>query len=228
MNKNNIEICASTIQSAVNAKVGGATRIEICDNLEGGGTTPSYATIKYCVKELGLETNVLVRPRAGDFFYSEEEFEVICNDVEMCKELGANSVVVGFLKENGELDAERLVKVVKLASPMKVVCHRAFDACVNKEEAIEQIINAGCSKVLTSGGAPTSEEGIDGLAKIVKQVNGRIGVIAASGVTSENVIKIVKGTGVKEVHGPCKVLIDTYSLTSVKEVERFINVLKQL
>lgn len=223
-----IEICASTIQSAVNAKAGGATRIEICDNLEGGGTTPSYATIEYCIKELGLETNVLVRPRAGDFFYSEEEFVVICKDVEMCKQLGANSVVVGFLKESGELDAERLERVVKIASPMKVVCHRAFDACVNKEEAIEQIINAGCSKVLTSGGAPTSEDGIDGLAKIVKQVNGRIGVIAASGVTSENVIKIVKGTGVKEVHSPCKVLIDTYSLTSVKEVERFIDVVKQL
>lgn len=223
-----IEICASTIQSAVNAKLGGATRIEICDNLEGGGTTPSYATIEYCVKELELETNVLVRPRAGNFFYSEEEFAVICKDVEMCKQLGANSVVVGFLKENGELDAERLNKVVKIASPMKVVCHRAFDACVNKEEAIEQIIKVGCSKVLTSGGAPTSEEGIDGLAKIIKQVNGRIGVIAASGVNFENVKKIVKGAGVKEVHSPCKLLIDNYSLTSVKEVEKFIDVVKKL
>lgn len=228
MNKNNIEICASTIQSAVNAKAGGATRIEICDNLEGGGTTPSYATIEYCINELGLETNVLVRPRAGDFFYSEEEFAVICRDVEMCKQLGANSVVVGFLKENGELDTERIEKVVKIASPMMVVCHRAFDACVNKEEAIEQIINAGCSKVLTSGGAPTSAEGIDGLAKIVKQVNGRIGVIAASGVNSENVTKIVKESGVKEVHSPCKVLIDNYSLTSVKEVQKFIDVVKHL
>lgn len=228
MNKKDIEICASTIQSAVNAKAGGATRIEICDNLEGGGTTPSYATIEYCIKELGLETNVLVRPRAGDFYYSEEEFAVICKDVEMCKQLGANSVVVGFLKESGELDAERLEKVVNIASPMKVVCHRAFDACVNKEEAIEQIVNAGCSKVLTSGGAPTSEEGIDGLANIVKQVNGRIGVISASGVNTENVAKIVKGSGVKEVHSPCKVLIDNYSLTSVKEVEKFIDVLKQL
>ena len=217
-----IEICASTIQSAVNAKAGGATRIEICDNLESGGTTPSYATIEYCVKELGLETNVLVRPRAGYFFYSEEEFAVICKDVEMCKQLGANSVVVGFLKENGELDAERLEKVVKIANPMKVVCHRAFDACVNKEEAIEQIIKAGCSKVLTSGGAPTSEEGIKGLAKIVKQINGRIGVIAASGVTSDNVVKIIKGTGVKEVHSPCKRLVDNYSLTDEKEVRRFI------
>ncbi len=228
MNKNNIEICASTIQSAVNAKAGGATRIEICDNLEGVGTTPSYATIEYCINELGLETNVLVRPRAGDFFYSEEEFAVICRDVEMCKQLGANSVVVGFLKENGELDAERIEKVVKIASPMMVVYHRAFDACVNKEEAIEQIINAGCSKVLTSGGAPTSAEGIDGLAKIVKQVNGRVGVIAASSVNSENVTKIVKESGVKEVHSPCKVLIDNYSLTSVKEVQKFIDVVKHL
>lgn len=223
-----IEICASTIQSAVNAKAGGATRIEICDNLEGGGTTPSYATIEYCVKELGLETNVLVRPRAGDFFYSEEEFVVICKDVEMCRQLGANSVVVGFLKDNGELDAERLEKVVKIAHPMKVVCHRAFDACVNKGEAIEQIINAGCSKVLTSGGASTSEEGIGSLAKIVKQVNGRIGVIAASGVNAENVTKIVRESGVKEVHSPCKVLLENYSLTSVKEVEKFIDVVKQL
>lgn len=228
MNKKDIEICASTIQSAVNAKAGGATRIEICDNLEGGGTTPSYATIEYCVKELGLETNVLVRPRAGDFFYSEEEFAVICKDVEMCKHLGANSVVVGFLKQNGELDSERLEKIVRIAQPMKVVCHRAFDACVNKEEAIEQIIKVGCSKVLTSGGAPTSEEGIKGLSKIVMQVNGRIGVIAASGVNSDNVAKIVKETGVKEVHSPCKVLIDNYSLTSVKEVEKFIDIVKQL
>ena len=223
-----IEICASTIQSAVNAKAGGATRIEICDNLEGGGTTPSYATIEYCVKELGLETNVLVRPRAGDFAYSEEEFAVICKDVEMCKQLGANSAVVGFLKKNGELDAERLEMVVKIASPMKVVCHRAFDACANKEVAIEQIINAGCSKVLTSGGAPTSAEGIDSLAKIVKQVDGRIGVIAASGVNSENVTKIIRESGVQEVHSPCKVLVDNYSLTSVKEVEKFIGVVTRL
>ncbi len=228
MNKKDIEICASTIQSAVNAKAGGAIRIEICDNLEGGGTTPSYATIEYCVKELGLETNVLVRPRAGDFFYSEEEFAVICKDVKMCKQLGANSVVVGFLKENGELDAERLEKVVKIAQPMKVVCHRSFDACTNKEKAIEQIIKAGCSKVLTSGGAPTSEEGIEGLAKIVKQVNGRIGIIAASGVTSDNVVKIIKESGIKEVHSPCKVLIDNYSLTSAKEVEKFIHVVSYL
>ena len=221
-----IEICASTIQSAVNAKAGGATRIEICDNLEAGGTTPSYATIEYCIKE--LETNVLVRPRAGDFVYTAEEFEVICKDVAMCKKLGANSVVVGILKDNGELDAEKLEKIVKIATPMKVVCHRAFDACVNKEEAIEQIIQAGCSKVLTSGGAPTSEEGIEGLARIVKQVKGRIGVIAASGVTSANVTKIIKKSGVKEVHSPCKVLIDNYSLTDVKEVQKFIETIKQI
>lgn len=222
-----IEICASTIQSAVNARAGGATRIEICDNLEAGGTTPSYATIEYCIKELKLETNVLVRPRAGDFVYTAEEFEVICKDVAMCKKLGANSVVVGFLKDNGELDAEKLEKIVKIANPMKVVCHRAFDACVNKEEAIEKIIQAGCSKVLTSGGAPTSEEGIEGLARIVKQVKGRIGVIAASGVTSDNVARIIKGTGVKEVHSPCKVLIDNYSISSVQEVEKFIKVVSQ-
>lgn len=222
-----IEICASTIQSAVNAKAGGATRVEICDNLEAGGTTPSYATIEYCIKELKLETNVLVRPRAGDFVYSKEEFEVICRDVAMSKQLGANSVVVGFLKENGELDADRLEKIVQIAKPMKVVCHRAFDACVNKDEAIEQIIQAGCSKILTSGGAPTSEEGIEGLARIVKQANGRIGVIAASGVTSENVERIIKGSGVKEVHSPCKVLIDNYSISSVQEVEKFIKVVSQ-
>lgn len=222
-----IEICASTIQSAVNAKLGGASRIEICDNLEAGGTTPSYATIEYCIKDLKLETNVLVRPRAGDFVYSNEEFEVICRDVALCKQLGANSVVVGFLKENGELDVEKLEAIVKIAKPMKVVCHRAFDACVNKEEAIEQIIQAGCSKVLTSGGAPTSEEGIEGLARIVKQVNGRIGVIAASGVTSDNVENIIKGAGVMEVHSPCKVLIDNYSISSVQEVEKFIKVVSQ-
>lgn len=222
-----IEICASTIQSAVNAKAGGATRVEICDNLEAGGTTPSYATIEYCIKELKLETNVLVRPRAGDFVYSKEEFEVICRDVAMSKQLGANSVVVGFLKENGELDADRLEKIVQIAKPMKVVCHRAFDACVNKDEAIEQIIQAGCFRILTSGGAPTSEEGIEGLARIVKQANGRIGVIAASGVTSENVERIIKGSGVKEVHSPCKVLIDNYSISSVQEVEKFIKVVSQ-
>lgn len=223
-----IEICASTIKSAVNAKLGGATRIEICENLEAGGTTPSFATIEYCIKKLKLETNVLVRPRAGNFVYSDEEFEVICKDVQMCKQLGANSVVVGFLKDNGELDADRLEKIVQIAKPMKVVCHRAFDTCVNKEEAIEQIISVGCSKVLTSGGAPTSEQGVDGLNRIVKQVNGRIGVIAASGVTSDNVTKIVKGSGVREVHSPCKMLIDNYSITSVKEVERFIRVVSQL
>lgn len=217
-----VEICANSIQSAQNAVKGGASRVELCQNLNEGGTTPSLASIEYCVKKLHLRTHVLVRPRPGDFCYNDLEFETICRDVEYCKQVGAHAVVVGFLHEDGSVDVEKTRRVVELASPMDVTFHRAFDCCKNPFEALEQIISCGCHHLLTSGCEPTAEEGIDTLHKLVEQASGRISIIAASGIKSTNVCRIIAETGVREVHGSCKHLLGDVVETDVDEVKNLI------
>lgn len=200
-----IEICSPSRQSAVNAKAGGAKRIELCKELEIGGTTPSRDDIEYCVKELGLRTHVLVRPRGGDFCYTDAEFEQICSEVVMCREVGAHAVVVGFLTPEGRIDTEKTRRVVELASPMEVTFHRAFDEMTQDPlEALEQVIGCGCHRILTSGCKPSAELGIGTLRQLVDKAAGRITILAGAGITPSNASMIVSETGVTEVHGSCK------------------------
>lgn len=222
-----IEICANTIQSAVNAKAGGADRVEICDNWEAGGTTPSLATIEYCINQLNLETNVLIRPRRGDFIYTEEEFDVICNDVIHCREAGANSVVVGFLTKDLTLDYEKAKKIVDISGQMKVVFHRAIDICVDRDKAIESLIEIGCDKILTSGGENTAYEGMQGIMDTRKKYGSQLGIIAASGINCGNVVEIIKNTGISEIHSPCNKTSHN-NITSVEEVKKFIDLIKNI
>lgn len=216
-----IEICANSVQSAINADKAGADRIELCQNLNEGGTTPSYATIKYCVEHLSLKTMVLIRPRPGDFCYNEAEYEAIKNDVVMCRELGAYGVVVGFLDKNLDIDAIRTAEIVKLAKPMEVTFHRAFDRCRNWQIALEQIIECGCDRILTSGQYKTAPEGIENLRKIVGQANGRIAILAGSGVNSQNATTIIKETGVTEVHSSCKHIVENLQKTNIEESSKY-------
>lgn len=199
-----LEICVNSLQSALAAVEGGAHRIELCQDLASGGTTPSIGLVEYCAKTLGLETRVLIRPRSGDFTYSEPEIDVIKRDVMMCKQAGAAAVVVGFLTSSGEIDVELTREVVALAAPMEVTFHRAFDACADPEQALEQVISTGCHKLLTSGCAPTAMEGAHLLHRLVEQSQGRIDIIAAAGITPANVDEVVLLAGVSEVHGSCK------------------------
>ena len=151
-----IEICCGSIQSAANAKAGGAVRVELCQGLVEGGTTPSPATIQYAVRELGLKVFVLVRPRGGDFCYNELEVKTMEEDVAFCKEAGASGIVVGFLHPDGSIDTELTRRFVELSAPLPVTFHRAFDECADPLNALEQIIECGCARVLTSGCKPTA------------------------------------------------------------------------
>jgi len=204
MKKDQIEICCGSIQSAANAKAGGAVRVELCQGLVEGGTTPSPATIDYAVKELGLKVFVLVRPRGGDFCYNELEIRTMEEDVAYCKKAGVAGIVVGFLHPDGSIDTELTRHFVELSAPLPVTFHRAFDECKEPLKALEQIIDCGCKRILTSGCQPTAMEGADMLQQLVKQADGRITILAGSGVTPDNVLELKQKTGASEFHGSCK------------------------
>lgn len=224
MNKNQIEICCGSIQSAANAKAGGAVRVELCQGLVEGGTTPSPATIDYAVKELGLQVFVLVRPRGGDFYYNALEIKTMEEDVSYCKKAGAAGIVVGFLHPDGTIDTELTRRFVELSAPLPVTFHRAFDRCSEPLKALEKIIACGCKRILTSGCKPTAVEGADMLQQLVKQADGRITILAGSGITPDNVLELKQKTGATEFHGSCKMTRpDGAWETDVEAVKRMIN-----
>lgn len=200
-----IEICCGSIRSAANAKAAGAKRIELCQNLNEGGTTPSYAAIKQCVEELHLDVFVLVRPRPGDFVYNELEIKNMEEDVRICKQLGVAGIVVGFLREDGSIDTALTRRFVELAAPVPVTFHRAFDRCSDWRKSLEEVISCGCRRILTSGCQPTAMEGKEVLKELVTLAGDRITILAGSGVRPNNVRELVTYTGVREVHGSCKV-----------------------
>ena len=221
-----IEICCGSIQSAANAKVAGATRIELCQGLIEGGTTPSLATIDYAVRELGLRVFVLVRPRGGDFCYNELEIKTMEEDVEYCKKAGVAGIVVGFLHPDGSIDTELTRRFVKLSAPLPVTFHRAFDRCKEPLKALEEVIDCGCARILTSGCKPTAMEGSDMLQQLVKQADGRIKILAGSGITPENAAALKQQTGVPEIHGSCKITRpDGAWETDAEQVKKLLEVL---
>lgn len=208
-----VEICCNSIASAVAAKDGGANRIELCRDLECGGLTPSDEAIAYCTRRLGLRTHVLVRPRAGNFCYSEfEQMEMIAT-IKRCKELGAAAVVLGLLTEDGKVEVEVTRRLVQLAAPMEVTFHRAFDeAQQDPVEALWAVAAARCDRLLTSGQRCTALEG----AEIIHSLVGITGVkiLAGSGVSPQNVRRLVAASGVREVHGSCKKTLDDGTLVT--------------
>ena len=215
-----VEICCNSVLSARNAKQGGAYRIELCQALGEGGTTPSAAAIEYCVKELNLQTRVLIRPRGGNFAYNDDEMRVILRDVELAHKLGAHAVVIGFLTPDGDIDVVKTRMAVDAAEGMGITFHRAFDECRNPEEALEQIIDCGCHKLLTSGCKPTALEGAETIKKLVNQSAGRIDIIAASGIVATNAAEIVVLTEVNEIHGSFKKTVDGISVTDAEQVRQ--------
>lgn len=199
-----IELCCPSINSAINAKAAGADRIELCQSLNCGGVTPSYGAIAHCTQKLKIRTHVLIRPREGNFCYNEAELDTIRQDILACKQLGAAAVVIGFLHPDGTVDRQTTEEMVKLAAPMEVTFHRAFDECTDWPTQLETIIASGCHRVLTSGCSKDAYEGRHNLQQMVKQANGRITILAGCGVTPHNVQEIIADSGVTEVHGSCK------------------------
>jgi copper homeostasis protein len=223
--KNNIiqlEICAQSLTSALIAQEGGADRIELCMALEVGGLTPSPATLVEARRLLTIDICVLVRPRAGDFFYSDVEFDLIKKDIQFCKEHGMNGIVVGVLTENQEIDVPRMRELAALAKPMQVACHRAFDQTPDAFKAMEQLIDMGYDRILTSGQKDDVVAGKPLLKELIIKANGRIAIMPGNGVRVENMADILKTTGARDIHMTAKQLIvsgknsDTGSLFNMK------------
>ena len=222
-----LEVIGFNIESCMLAQAAGAQRIELCDNPGEGGTTPSYGFIKAARQHLQIELYPIIRPRGGDFFYSDAEFEVMKADVKICKELGCDGVVIGILNEDGTVDKERCKELVALAYPMGVTFHRAFDRVQNASQALEDIIEIGCERILTSGLVPAALDGAETLAALIKQADERIIIMPGSGVRADNIIELAQKTGAVEFHTSARINIDSrmnYINESMKESLKSVTV----
>jgi copper homeostasis protein len=195
-----LEICVYSIESALEAQAGGADRIELCDNPPQGGTTPSYGAILTARRALKCGLHVIVRPRGGDFLYSESEFDVMKNDIDACKTLGVHGVVIGLLLPDGRVDVPRTRELVQRAKPMSVTFHRAFDMTADPQQALEDVIDTGCARVLTSGQQPSAMEGRELIAKLVQQAGTRIIVMPGVAIREHNIAQLIRETGAREFH----------------------------
>jgi copper homeostasis protein len=204
-----IEIIGFNIQSCIAAQRAGADRIELCDNPGEGGTTPSYGFIKSAREKLSIDLFPIIRPRGGDFLYSDDEFEIMKADVKVCKDLGCDGVVIGMLNEDATIDKIRCSILVNIAYPMEVTFHRAFDRVDDPGKALEDVIEIGCTRILTSGFYPTAPEGKENLKKLIEVANDRIIIMPGSGVRSQNIIELADSTGAVEFHSSARVTNQT-------------------
>lgn len=202
-----LEICANSYPSALAAQNGGANRVELCENMAEGGTTSSYAQIKLCKERLTIAIWPIIRPRGGDFLYSDDEFELMKEDIKICKSLNCDGVVLGILLANGEIDKKRCAVLIELAKPMPVAFHRAFDMSNDLEKALEDLISLGVVRVLTSGAAESAFNGIKTIKKLVNQANNRIEIMAGAGINPSNIKEIAAKTGVKNFHSSARINI---------------------
>lgn len=195
-----VEIVVYNIDSALKAQEGGADRIELCDNPGDGGTTPSFGTIELVRQNLCIDVFVMIRPRGGDFHYSSYEFHAMKRDIYQCQKLSVDGVVLGILNADGTIDKKRCRELIEKARPLKVTCHRAFDMAKDPFQALEDCIEVGFDRILTSGQQPQAIKGAELLGELVKRANGRIVIMAGSGVNENTVEEIVTKSRVKEIH----------------------------
>lgn len=195
-----IEIATSDFTTTQSAVEGGVDRIELCANLAEGGTTPSYGQLKKCREAFTVSLYPIIRPRGGDFLFTEEEFEIMMHDVRLCKELTCDGIVIGLLNADGTIDIKRTAKLVVAAYPLGVTFHRAFDRCRDPFEALEQLIEMGCERILTSGQQPAAPDGVELIAQLNKAADERIIIMPGSGVRKENIKMLAEKTGCMEFH----------------------------
>ncbi|MBX2921232.1 MAG: copper homeostasis protein CutC [Chitinophagaceae bacterium] len=199
-----LEVIAFNIESVLAAGTAGAHRIELCDNPAEGGTTASYGMIKTAREKTSLQLFPIIRPRGGDFLYSNDEFEIMKRDILLCKETGCDGVVIGLLQPDGNVDKIRTAQLVEAAYPLGVTFHRAFDRVSNPFEALEDVIASGCERILTSGLKPAAPEGIPLIADLVRQANDRIIIMPGSGVRSDNIVSLARQTQATEFHSSAR------------------------
>lgn len=201
-----IEICLESATSVLRAQKGGADRVELCSDLFEGGCTPSIGTFRVARRLASIPINVMIRPRGGDFCYSDDEFEVMLEDVKIFKKEGANAIVFGILTPQGEVDMDRSARIIEAARPMQVTFHRAFDMTRDPYKALEDLIALGVDRVLTSGQEATVPEGAELLSELVKIAGDRIIVMPGCGITERNFSKMQSIIKAKEYHVylPCE------------------------
>jgi copper homeostasis protein len=195
-----MEVCVEGVESALAAEAGGAHRVELCAALLEGGVTPSKGTIEMCRRQLGIKLHVIIRPRGGDFLYSEVEHETMLHDVDTAKRLGVDGVVVGELNAEGRIERRRTAALIERARPMSVTYHRAFDVTRDPHEALEDLIDLGVDRVLTSGQETSALAGLDLLCDLVKEAGDRIIIIPCGDINERNIRKIAARTGARELH----------------------------
>lgn len=207
--KYKIEICTNSVTSCLQAQKGGAYRVELCAGIPEGGTTPSYGEIAVARELLDIKLNIIIRPRGGDFLYSDVEHQTMLHDIRMAKKLGVDGVVIGCLTTDGRIDMQRNKELIQAAQGMSVTFHRAFDMCKNPFEALEQIISLGCDSILSSGQQPTAMEGVTLLSELTAKADGRITIMPGSGVNESNIAAIAQKTKATEFHFSAREPIDS-------------------
>jgi copper homeostasis protein len=195
-----LEVCVESVDYAVAAERGGAHRIELCSDLSSGGVTPSAGLMQTTRRHVHLPIHALIRPRAGDFCYSERELEIMRDDICAAKQCGMDGVVLGMLTKSARVDIERTKALVELAKPLPVTFHRAFDAAKNLEVSLEEVIQTGASRLLTSGGEARALDALPILARLVQAARGRILLMPCGGIRSDNIARIVRATQAQEFH----------------------------
>lgn len=201
-----IEICCSSIQSAINAQIGGANRIELCTELSVGGLTPSYGMISEVLSQIQIPVFVLIRPRSGNFCYSEYDSSAMKEDVKMCKELGCAGIVSGFLTNDNLINIDKTAELIELSRPLQFTFHRAFDRVLNPIKSLEQLVDLGADRILTSGQQNSALDGLDLLIRLKEKADSKLKILAGGGINSTNIHLFLKN-GFDEIHASASTLI---------------------
>lgn len=209
MKKYILECCVDSVESAINAANGGASRLELCSNLIIGGTTPDVALVKEIRKHTDIRIHALIRPRFGDFFYTEHEMEIMKSQIRALREAGVEGVVIGVLDEEGNLDVPKMKKLLQEASGLSVTLHRAFDMCRDPFQTLEEAIELGINTILTSGQKQSAWEGRELLCQLIDKAEGRIDIMAGAGIGASAIEKLVPITKGTSYHMSGKVTLDS-------------------
>lgn len=202
-----LEICVESVESAVAAERGGAQRVELCTDLMEGGLTPSIGLIAQIRRRIGIGLFVMIRPRGGDFCYTDQEFEVMQEDIRQAKRVGADGIILGILDEDARVDVRRTSALVELASPLPTTFHRAVDMTPDPCAALDEVVETGSVRVLTSGGASKATRGLHAVGRMVEEANGRITVMAGGGISQQTIANVAEKTGATEFHASLRTAV---------------------
>lgn len=217
-----LEIAVFNVQSAILAEKAGADRLELCENPEEGGTTPSYGTLRTVIEKVGIPAFPIIRPRGGDFLYDEDSYEVMKKDLLLCKELGFSGAVLGLLNKDGSIDKERTRRLVDLSYPLEITFHRAFDRAKAPLEALNDLIDCGCSRVLTSGQRPTVAAGIALISELIRMAGKEIIILPGSGVRSTTLPQLIEA-GAEEFHSSARMVVPSAMEYTVPEMNEHLD-----